>query len=352
MRAAITEQIPAALAVQDGITSVTAEASGSPQTFRLNYRITPLVHGEMKFAGLKVSGTGLLFEDQIDLASAHFCGPSLFIQPAGMFEPASRRTMTETREIEKMSVLSGLGIRALREYFSGDDLRRIDWKLSAKHDKLFVKEYAGILSLPPLIIVDLPWRGSPGSSEEFSRLVSAVAGMVEYCSRTYQYVSVLVISGPNILNVIEDEKDLQRCMSALREWMHPAERTVSFYRMADRADLRSRIRDAGIARDATADAATIRFQDTLKKYYSMSLQSQQSTAFAGQIARALSSATADEIFLFSLFSGDISHLRQVVRQAKTEKLHVHVRVPKSAGRETARAEYQQQLGADSLEVFA
>ena len=351
MQVGITERIPTSVAVQDGVTSITADTVPSPQTLRLAYRITPVMHGERYFSGLSLSVKDLFFEDSIDLSAERFCGPSLFVQPTGMFEPSSKRATTETREIEKMSVLSGLAVRMLREYYSGDDLRRIDWKLSAKHDKLFVREYTGVMSLPPLIIVDLPWRGAPYPLTEFDRMVAMVAGMVGYCVRTYQYISVLLISGPNILHFMGDEKDLEHCISVLREWMHPVERTVHFYRTADRADLRSQIRSIERAQDTTPDATTLRFLGSLRRYYLTTLQNQRMYAFTGQLVRTLSSCTTDEIFLFSLLSGDISHIRQVVKQAKIAKLRVHIRMPDVAEPQ-ARAAYQARLGADSLEAFA
>lgn len=351
MQLAITERIPTNVAVQDGVTYVTAETAPSPQSFHLSYRITPVMYGEMHFSGISLLVHDLLFEENIDLSAERFCGPSLFVQPAGIFEPAAKRATTETREIEKMSVLSGLGIRAIREYYAGDDLRRIDWKLSAKHDKLFVREYTGVTSLPPLIIVDLPSRGAPYSPAEFDKMVTMVAGMVEYSIRMYQYVSVLLISGPNILHLMEDEKDLQHCISVLREWMHPVERTVHFYRTQDRSDLRSRVRFTETALDATPDAATLRFLGSLRGLYLSTLQNQRRYAFTGQLVRIMASCTTDEIFLFSLFSGDFSHIRTVAKQAKTAKLLVHIRMPESAGAQ-GRAAYQARLGADTVEAFA
>ncbi len=351
MQVGVTERIPTSVAVQDGVTSLVADPLPSSQALRLSYRITAVMHGTMHFSGLTLRVSDLFFEDSIDLMADRFCGPSLFVQPTGMFEPSSKRVSIETREIEKMSVLSGLGIRALREYYAGDDLRRIDWKLSAKHDKLFVREYTGVMSLPPLIIVDLPWRGAPCPAAEFDRMVAMVAGMVEYSIRTYQYVSVLVISGPNILNLMADEKDLERCISVLREWMHPAERTVHFYRAADRSDLRSQIHAIETAQETTPDAATRRFLGSLRAYYGTTLQNQKMYAFTAQVVRALSSLTADEVFLFSLFSGDISHLRQIARQAKTAKIRVNVRMPGTI-EPPLRAFYQARLGADTMEAFA
>ncbi len=320
MQVGIAERIPTNVAVQDGVTSLAADPLPTSQTLRLSYRITTVMHGTMYFSGLTLTVNDLFFEDSIDLLSDRFCGPSLVVQPAGMFEPSSKRATIETREIEKMGVLSGLGIRALREYYAGDDLRRIDWKISAKHDKLFVREYTGIMSLPSLIIVDLPWRGAPYPADEFDRMVAMVAGMVEYSVRTYQYVSVLLVSGPNILHLMADEKDLEHCISVLREWMHPAERTVHFYRAADRSDLRSQIHAIETAQERTPDAETLRFLGSLHAYYGTTLQNQKMYAFTAQIIRALSSITTDEVVLFSLFSGDISHIRQIAKQAKTAKI--------------------------------
>jgi uncharacterized protein (DUF58 family) len=351
MQVTIAEMLPSGVALQDGVTAVTAEPSASPQTLHLAYRIMPVVHGTMHVAGISLSVKDILFAASIDCTAEQFSVPGFFVQPTGIFEPSSKRAMTETREIEKMSVISGLGIRALREYYAGDDMRSIDWKLSAKHDKLFVREYSGVVSLPPLILVDLPWRGAPYPAGDFDRMVAMVAGIVEYSIRTYLYVSVLIISGPNILHVMRDEKDLRHCISALREWMHPVERTVHFYRTPDRYDLRRQLHavDTGLKK-ASADPEQ-RFLGSLRRQYQSALLNRKTFAFTGQLVRILSAVETDEIVVFSLLCGDTSHIRQVVRQAKTMKLRVHIRMPE-IGDPAVRASYQSRLGADSVEAFA
>ena len=128
------------------------------------------------------------------LSAEQFQGPVLSVQPRGLFESSRRGLSGGNREIEKMAVLSALGVRSLREYYAGDDLRRIDWKMTAKHNKLFVREYAGIMNLPPLIIVDLPWREAPYPGDEFARMVAAVAGQVEHSTTMNHYSTVLLIS--------------------------------------------------------------------------------------------------------------------------------------------------------------
>ena len=355
MQVRVAENLPSGVVVQDGETGAVFDTiAGSPlqpQTQKVTCRITPVVHGSMHFSGVSLTARDLFFENSIDLSTEPFSGPVLFVQPRGLFEPASQRVTAETREIEKMSVLSGFSIRALREYYTGDDLRRIDWKLSAKHDKLFVREYSGVMNLPPLIIVDLPWRGAPHPEQDFARMVAAVAGMAEYSVRTYQYVSVLLISGPNILQYLGEEKDLQRCMSVLREWMHPVERTVHFYRMPDRSDLRRQIRTLERRSEEAQDPSTQRFLTTLHRLCLRTVQGQRTPAFTAHLIRTLSPLMADEVYIFSLFSMDVSHLRHVIRQAKTMKLRVHVRMPGTAGLSAGPA-YQSQLGADTVEAFA
>ncbi len=351
MEARIQEELPPAVMVQDGVTSFTAGPAPSPVTQKMQYRITPAVHGEFLFMGISLLARDRFFENDISLSADRFSGPTLFVQPTGLFEPVSRRITAETREIEKMSVLSGFGIRALREYYAGDDMRRIDWKQSAKHDKIFVREYMGVMNLPPLLIVDIPWRSDVFSGSDFDRMVAAVAGLAEYSVRNYQYVSVLLISGPNILHFIDEEKDLERCMTGLRRWMHPVERVTHLYRMPDRSDLRAEIRNIdGLVFEDT-DPAEARFLPLLRRCYQTGLQEQQVLTFTGQVIRTISPLAIDEIYLFSLGCGDISHIRQIVRQARALKLRMHIRLPER--KDPVRyGSARKNLGADTLEAFA
>ena len=351
MQASVSEILPAGIVVQDGETAASSGTSPEPVAHRLAYRITPLVHGTMHFSGVTLVAQDNFFENSIVLSAEPFRGPALSVQPRGLFEPSGRGLTAETREIEKMALLSGLGVRAMREYYAGDDLRRIDWKLTAKHNKLFVREYAGVVNLPPLIVVDLPWRGVPYPAEAFERMVAAVAGMVEHSTKMHQYSTVLLISGPNILHFLIEEKDLQRSISALREWMHPVERTAHFYRMADRSDLRSRVRALETRSGRTQDPSTQKFLGSVKKQYLRSLGAHQTHAFNAQVARTLSPLTVDEVYVFSLVAGDASHLVHLIRQAKAMKLRVHVRIPQLPD-PVSSPNSPGRLGADTVEAFA
>ena len=349
MSVTVTELLPAGVAVQDGVTSLDLTGTGPEDTHRIRYRIMPLVHGTLPVRGISLTLQDVFFRTSFALTAERYSGPPLLVQPRGDFVAARKHATMETREIEKMGVIRGLGIRLLREYFAGDNIRDIDWKLTARHDKLFVREYTGIVNLPPVLVVDLPWSGLPFSAPEFDRMVGAVAGMAEHSIRNYQYVTLILVSGPNILRVIEEEKDLQQGMALLREWLHPAERVVHWYRVPDRSFLRQQVRHLEECIHDGDDERRRAFFAQLQKKYFMVLPGQRHSAFSADLARVLSPLASDEMIIFSLCGGDLSHLREIVRQAKMKRFAVHLRMPATAAPFTGMSS---RSGADSVEAFA
>lgn len=72
-------------------------------------------------------------------------------------EIRSRRLVTESLAGAYHSVFKGQGINfeEVREYVPGDDVRRIDWNVTAKLDRPFVKVYREERELTILLVVDL-----------------------------------------------------------------------------------------------------------------------------------------------------------------------------------------------------
>ena len=345
----VAELIPDRVALQDGVTSGHLVAGPANGGLHLSYRVTAVVHGRIVFRGIVLSASNLFFETSVDMTVARFRS-ELVVQPRGSFEHKPDQATAETREIERVSAMTGYGIRAIRDYLAGDDLRRIDWKMSAKHDKLLVREYSAVISESPLIVVDLPRKETDFSEAAFRQMVTAVAGLVGHSVRAYGSVSVVMVSGPNILHLIEHEKDLERCFSELREWLHPAEQADSLYRLLDRTEIRNRIRMLDRNREQTGNAGRTDYCRSLGRIYNACLQNQRETTFSGQFARMVSPLAADEIYLFSLLHGDDSHIRQAARMLRKKKARVHVRLPGPAG--SARlAAMRASLEAESVEVF-
>lgn len=335
MHTEVTDLLPSHTTLEEGVTTVTINPDPSSRTYPLSYQIVPAIHGTHHFSGVSVNVRNLFFEDTFQLTRERDCGPVLSVQPSGLFaEPESEAAGTTASR--KISAWRGLDIHSLREYIHGDDLRHVDWKISAKYDKIFVRKYTGLISHPPLIIVDLPWNGAPCPEKEFHRMISVVTGMVKQIVQTYQYVSVLFISGPNILHLIREEKNVTHCITDIQEWMHPVDRLVHFYRMPDRTDLRSYVRHTENALQQTTDSQNLAFYEMLRDRYLSVLQHQRNPAFSGQLARTLSRLQMTEARIISLGLGDSSHIRYVVRQLESQNIRVHTRIIDAASARGAR----------------
>lgn len=326
MHVQVSDLLPSGTILSEGVTTIATRPDPSLQAHTCSYHILPFTHGPHRFSGVSVTVRNLFFEDTLRLARESDREPVLSVLPTGLFAVPVADLSEGTRDNRKRSVRSGIDIHSLREYCSGDDLRHVDWKISAKYNKLFIRKYAALMNHPPLIIIDLPWNGTPYPEKEFNRMVSEAAGMVKHTIEKYQQVSVLIISGPNILHLIREEKNISRCMSELQEWMHPAERPVHFYHMQDRSDLRSHVRDSETALRQSDGLPEKEFFELLHDRYLRILPYQRSPLFSGQVARTLSRILMTEAYLFSLGCGDSSHIRHVERPLKTQNIRVHIRI--------------------------
>ena len=322
----IQELPPQKTLLMDGETTIDTVPGSPEQTYLCRYRIIPLIHGDLRFSGISLTLKNLFFSDTLQLSRQTETGPVLSVLPAGLFQAPSSDSLEGTRDNRKASILSTVDIHSLREYQPGDDLRHVDWKISAKYNKMYIRKYSTPTAFPPLIIVDLPWCGAPYPEKAFAKMISEVTGMVTDTLQSFQHISILFISGPNIIHLIREEKNPAHCLAELKEWMHPAERSVHFYHMPDRNDLRSMIRHCEDAGAQARDPQIRTVLESLKERYTGFLYCQRNPAFAGQVTRTLSQLLVNNAYLFTLGCGDTSHIRHVVRPLRTCQIQVTVRV--------------------------
>lgn len=331
LQVTISDCIPHNTNLVTGIPSVSMEENSSSQNLRMSYRILPVVHGPQQFPGLSVRVRDTFFETTFHLARDQDCQPILSVLPTGIFAAPSSDGTDALKDTRRSSIWSGIDVHSLREYSEGDDLRHADWKISAKYDKIFIRKYVAPMSHPPLIIADLPWSGAPFSKKEFGQMITEVTSMAKQTIQTFQYVSILIISGPNVLHLIREERNVARCIGELREWLNPQERTVHFYRMPDRSDIRALERGCEFALMETTDPQTQNFFESLQDRYNRILLYQRNPAFSAQIARTLSQIQMSDAILYTLGYGDSSHVRHVVRPLKSRRVRVVVKTIGSMG---------------------
>jgi len=70
---------------------------------------------------------------------------------------------------------SGMALANLREYLPGDDARAIDWKASARMDRLFVREYEEERSQTYYLVLDRSGSAAFGSEKSKDRRILEVA---------------------------------------------------------------------------------------------------------------------------------------------------------------------------------
>ncbi len=90
----------------------------------------------------------------------------------------------------------GMEFAEVREYYPGDDIRTIDWNVSARYGHPFVKVYHEERELTVILMLDISGSHSFGTRARFKRdLLAEVAGMLAFLAiRTNDKVGALLFT--------------------------------------------------------------------------------------------------------------------------------------------------------------
>lgn len=343
----VRDILPAATLSDPPDASAVVAADGSAS---IRYSLTPLVPGSIRFPGISLAISDPFFNASLLMGSDPFRGPEPDVHPRAAYERSRTRAEFGEDEKDAPSIYRGSGIRSIREYHSGDDLRSIDWKMTAKYDRMFIREYTAAENLPPLIVVDLPDCLFPVPDEYLTKLVNSATGETMTAIRNHGSVSLFVISGVNIIDTVLEETDLQRCITTLRTSAHPHFRLNHAYRWKDRAGMRGFIRKNGVAAPWPRKNEDDQFFDRIAQIYRKSLANPYTPVFSTQVRRLLNSVQLEEIVFYSLFEGDLSHIGELALQAQMKRIRLKPRTV--AGLDTAHiASIKKALGTETVEVL-
>ncbi len=318
------EMIPAGMFAEEDKIHTIPLLSGKYQ-LPLSYQITPLIHGNILLPGGTLTIEDQFFCDSLSLTRKDYSGPIIQVQPVPFFGKEIIRAQSGDREVNQFRDLHGLGIRSYRDYIQNDDVRFIDWKLSAKSNSLIVREYMGLENHPPLIIVDLPDKDSEFNEIKFHELIRAVSGFLEKNTQEGTPVSLLLISGPNIMNVYVKEQGYVNFLEIIRDRFHPAVRLHSMYRYVPRSAIRNSLKEIQETLSSRIDDKTQDHLSRLKKIYHHHLLNSESNHFSIQISRILSSVIITDISLFSLCDGDLSYIMEISRQSRQRRIKFRIK---------------------------
>ena len=113
----------------------------------------------------------------------------------------SRRIVTDVFAGQYHSAFKGQGMEfeEVREYVPGDDIRAIDWNVTARMNAPFVKKFTEERELTVMLVVDLSGSGLFGSIDQSKReLAAEIASVLAFSAiRNNDKVGLLLFSeGP------------------------------------------------------------------------------------------------------------------------------------------------------------
>jgi uncharacterized protein (DUF58 family) len=135
-------------------------------------------------------------------------------------EIRSRRFVTDSMVGAYHSVFKGQGMdfEEVREYAAGDDVRDIDWNVTAKMDRPFVKKYREERELTIMLCVDLSASGDFGSVDQSKRELAAELASVLAFSATRNNDKVgLLLFTDEIEKVVYPKKGRQHVLRVIRD---------------------------------------------------------------------------------------------------------------------------------------
>jgi uncharacterized protein (DUF58 family) len=184
----------------------------------LTYTIRPTLKGEFRlgpFRARSLDPLGLGVEDLVVPSTASVVvAPG--IEPLGRAALGPRRTRPWFGHVPSRHIGAGSEFWGVREYVSGDDMRRINWKASARFDTLFSNEYQGERSGDVVILLDARAESAIGTP---------TANAVEIGVRAALGVAEHVLESKNRVGLIVQRDVL--------DWVPPAFGRKQLYRILD-----------------------------------------------------------------------------------------------------------------------
>lgn len=146
--------------------------------------------------------------------------PRDILRQVRQIEIRTRRFVNDTLVGAYHSVFKGRGVEfaEVREYSPGDDVRTIDWNVTAKSGTPFVKVFEEERELTFLLLVDVSGSGQFGSAERSKRELAAELACVLAFSATRNHDKVgLLLFSDTVEAYLAPRKGRQHVLRVIRE---------------------------------------------------------------------------------------------------------------------------------------
>ena len=135
-------------------------------------------------------------------------------------EVRTRRKVTDTLAGQYHSVFKGRGLdfSEVREYVGGDEIRTIDWNVTARAGRPFVKKFTEERELTILLVVDVSASGNFGSAAQSKReLAAEMASVLAFSAIKNNDKVGLILYSDGIEEYIPPKKGRRHVMRVVHE---------------------------------------------------------------------------------------------------------------------------------------
>jgi len=146
--------------------------------------------------------------------------------PSEIFEAVKRIEIRTRRLVEEMfsgeyhSVFKGRGMefREVREYVPGDDIRLIDWNVTARHNNPFVKIFEEERELTVMLVADISRSGRFGSGKRTKTEIAAeLCGVLAFSAISNKDKVGLILFSDRVEKFIPPAKGKSHVLRLIRE---------------------------------------------------------------------------------------------------------------------------------------
>ncbi|MDE4909019.1 DUF58 domain-containing protein [Methanogenium marinum] len=305
-------------------TDLISDANG---TCTLRYSFRLLAHGTIHPGGITLRCSDALFSITIPVRISSLQNPALFVFPE-KGQPYECSGGYGDRETMRRTPIKSTGIRSFREYQDGDNMKTIDWKMTARYGKTYVREYTGSEGGTATLIVDLPIDTDAVTEDMFSSVRKAIIQRVADILDRRDSSLMIVLSGSEIVAVMDIVPGAD-ILNQLSDILNPKRRLIPLYRAYSPIMLAAGIRNAGenmplspIAQRATGTFATSAYH----------------IIFEETMYRILSTSQDTEIHCYTTGKGDLSQIWSMATSAYALHRPVILFLPEESFREEIRKE--------------
>lgn len=146
--------------------------------------------------------------------------PREILRKIRQIEIRTNRLVTETLAGQYHSVFKGQGINfdEVREYQPGDDVRSIDWNVTARMNHPFIKKFVEERELTVMLVVDVSGSGWFGSTTQSKReLAAEMASVLAFSAIRNQDKVGLLLFTDHVEQFIPPRKGRRHVLRVIRE---------------------------------------------------------------------------------------------------------------------------------------